>query len=70
MKFIKANKHNHVTTTYYLLLKWYERLNWTLEIMSDCEESDDDEHKSPKETINSVMNRSAQNPMRNSLGSD
>jgi hypothetical protein len=24
-QFIKMNKHNHITTTYYLLLKKYER---------------------------------------------
>jgi 5'-AMP-activated protein kinase catalytic alpha subunit len=38
-KYIKANKHNHFTTTYYLLLKWYERMGRKLEI----KESEDDE---------------------------
>lgn len=31
-RYIKANKHNHITTTYYLLLKRYERLGKSLDL--------------------------------------
>jgi 5'-AMP-activated protein kinase, catalytic alpha subunit len=37
-KFIRANKHNHQTTTYYLLLKRYERMGRKLEIKELDEE--------------------------------
>lgn len=48
-KYIKANKHNHVTTTYYLLQKRYERMGRPLEIKLETEnsEDDDEESKSP-----------------------
>jgi len=47
-KYIKANKHNHITTTYYLLQKRYERMGRKLEIKVDQDESEDEEEeKSP-----------------------
>ena len=43
-------------------------MGWKLEIKEDQEESDEEEEKSPQ--IEQAMNRSAQNPLWNSLGSD
>lgn len=57
-RYIKANKHNHVTTTYYLLQKWYEWMGRKLEIKNSSD-SDEEEEKTPAEPINSAMNRSA-----------
>jgi hypothetical protein len=37
-KYVRANKHNHETTTYYLLLKKHEKLGKPLELKRDVEE--------------------------------
>ena len=34
-RYIKNNKHNHITTTYYLLMKRYERLGKPLELKEE-----------------------------------
>ena len=58
-KYIKANKHNHLTTTYYLLLKRYQRLGKNLILKQPQDDLPDD----PETATESVMNRSAQNPL-------
>lgn len=44
-KYIKANKHNHETTTYYLLLKRYERTGKKLQIKRDEDLPEDDRNQ-------------------------
>lgn len=56
-KYIKANKHNHITTTYYLLLGRYDRLGKPLIVKN--------EEDAPEETDErEAFNRSAQNPLQ------
>jgi 5'-AMP-activated protein kinase catalytic alpha subunit len=62
-RYIKANKHNHITTTYYLLLGRYDRLGKPL-----IEKNEED---APEETDErAAFNRSAQNPLQPRLGSE
>lgn len=50
-KYIKANKHNHLTTTYYLLLKRYERMGRKLEIKLEEDEEEEEDKIEEAEPI-------------------
>jgi len=62
IRYLKNNKHNHITTTYSLLLKRYERLGKPLILREEkqpTEATEETEEDDVAEPIQKVMNRSA-----------